>query len=90
MKTERLVQHLADAVRKIGYTVRTEEGNFRGGSCIFAEERIVILNRRMGLEERADLLARVLSDQNLDDIYLLPEVRAYIEKHIVAEKSKPA
>jgi hypothetical protein len=87
MKPEKLVQHLADGVRKIGYKVRTEEGNFRGGSCILSEERIVILNRRMGLEERAELLASVLSDQNLDDIFLLPEVRAYVEKFIA--KSRP-
>ena len=82
MKPERLVQHLSDTVRKLGYKVRTEEGNFRGGSCLVAEERQVILNRRMGLEERAEVLARVLVHENLDQIYLLPEVRAFIEKFL--------
>jgi hypothetical protein len=86
MKLEKLVQHLSDAVRKTGYKVRTEEGNFHGGSCILAEERIVILNRRMGHEERAELLARVLSTQNLDDVFIVPEVRAYIEKFIAKSK----
>jgi hypothetical protein len=82
MKPEKLVLHLTDAVKKIGYRVRTEEGNFRGGSCVFAEERLVILNRRMTQEERAEVLARVLTTESLDSIFLLPEVRAYIEKYI--------
>jgi hypothetical protein len=80
MKAERLVLHLSDTARKIGYRVRSEEGNFRGGSCVFAEERLIILNRRMSQEERAELLGRVLAGQNLDGVFLLPEVRAFIEK----------
>ncbi len=85
MKAEKLVQHLSDAVRKIGYKLRVEEGNFRGGQCIFAEERLVILNRRMSFEERADLLSQVLGQENLDQIFLLPEVRSYVER---AEKRR--
>lgn len=81
MKTEKLVQHLSDAVRKTGLRLRTEEGNFRGGACMFADERLVILNRRMSHEERAELLARVLAGEDLEGIYLLPEVRNFIAKH---------
>ncbi len=80
MKAERLVQHLSDTARKIGYRVRSEEGNFHGGSCVFVEERLIIINRRMSMDERAELLGRVLADQNLDGVFLLPEVRAYIER----------
>lgn len=80
MKAERLVQHLADTARKIGYRVRSEEGNFRGGSCVHAAERIIFINRRMNQDERAELLGRVLADENLEGVFLLPEVRAYIER----------
>ncbi len=87
MKAEKLVQHLSDAVRKTGYVLRVEEGNFRGGQCIFADERLVILNRRMSYEERAELLAQVLATENLDQIYLLPEVRTYVER---SERRQPS
>lgn len=96
MKAEKLVQHLADAVRRLGYKVRTEEGNFAGGSCVFAEEKIIFLNRRATHEERAELLARFLSGENLEAMYLLPEVRAYVERFAEdattgqAESSPPA
>jgi hypothetical protein len=82
MKPEKLVQTLTDTLRKTGYKVRTEEGNFRGGSCVFAEERLIILNRRMSMEERAELLARVLSGENLEGMFLVPELRTYVEKFI--------
>jgi hypothetical protein len=82
MKPEKLVEHLENAVRKVGYTIRLEKGNFHGGRCIFASEHLVFLNRRMAPEERADILAKVLSDQNLDEIFLVPEVRAFVEKYI--------
>jgi hypothetical protein len=80
MKAEKLVQHLSDAVRKVGFKLRIEEGNFRGGQCIFAEERLVILNRRMPYEERADMLAEALAGEDLDQIFLLPEVRGFVER----------
>ena len=89
MKPEKLVQHLSDAVRKVGFKVRVEEGNFRGGQCIFAEERLVILNRRMSQEERADMLAQVLATEDLDPVFLLPEVRAFVEKSVQAKQSAP-
>jgi hypothetical protein len=89
MKPEKLVQLLTEAIRKIGYKVRTEEGNFRGGSCIFAQEHLVILNRRMSQEERAEVLARALANESLDSIFLLPEVRAYIET-FMSEPSAPS
>ena len=80
MKAEKLVQHLSDAARRLSYKVRTEEGNFEGASCVFAAERIVFLNRRDTHEERAELLGRLLAGENVEELFLLPEVRAYVER----------
>ncbi len=80
MKTEKLVAALVDAAKRLGYRVRTEEGNFRGGQCVFAREKLVILNRRMSMDERAELLAQVLDGADLDSIFVLPEIRQFLEK----------
>jgi hypothetical protein len=87
VKAEKLVQHLSEAVRRLGYKVRTEEGNFSGGSCVFAEERIVFLNRRATHEERAELLGRLLAGENTEELYLLPEVRAYVERFAIEQRN---
>ena len=89
MKKERLVQLLSDAVRQVGYKVRTEDGNFRGGQCIFAEEQLVFLNRRMSWDDRAELLARVLVSENCDGLYMLPEVRRFVDKRRAADLLEP-
>jgi hypothetical protein len=89
MKKERLVQLLSDAVRQTGWKVRTEDGNFRGGQCIFAAERLVFLNRRMSWDDRADLLARILATEDSENVYMLPEVRRIVDKHRAAELLEP-
>jgi len=81
MKAAKLAQLLSEALEKQGYKIRNEKGNFRGGSCIFEEERLVIMNKRFGDEERAEILARALARLNPDSLFLVPEVRDYVERY---------
>jgi len=81
MKAAKLVQLLTEALEKQGYKLRNEKGNFRGGRCIFETERLVIMNKRFGDEERAEILARALAREDLDSLFLLPEVREYVERY---------
>ena len=80
MKTEKLVELLDDALRKVGYTLRVEKGDFHGGSCVLRSERMVFVNRRMGIEERAQVMARVLCEEDISQLFLLPEVRSFVKR----------
>jgi hypothetical protein len=80
MKPAKLVQLLSEALEKQGYRFRNEKGNFRGGSCVFEAEKLVIINKRYGDEERAEILARALARMDIDSLFLLPEVRDYVEQ----------
>lgn len=84
MKAAKLAQLLSEALEKQGYKIRNEKGNFRGGRCIFEDERLVIMNKRFGDEERAEILARALAREDLDALYLLPELREYVERFVGA------
>jgi hypothetical protein len=86
MKAAKLVQFLEDAVEKLGYRIRVEKGSFRGGRCIFAEEKLVFINRRFGDEERAEILARALAGTDYDSVFLPPEVREYVEQFVERER----
>ena len=68
MEAANLVQLLSEALEKQGYKFRNEKGNFRGGSCIFEAEKLVIMNKRFGDEERAEILARALSRMYIDSL----------------------
>lgn len=85
LKASKLVEHLQEAVAKLGYRVRIEQGRFRGGSCVHDDEKLVIMNRRLGDEERAEILARTLAENDYEQVFLIPEVRAFVEKFVSAQ-----
>ena len=81
MKASKLVEHLLEAVEKLGYRIRIEQGRFRGGSCVHDEEKLVFINRRFGDEERAEILARTIAENDFEQVFMIPEVRAFVEKY---------
>lgn len=80
MKTTTIVEHLCEAARKLGLTVRSENGNFKGGRCMVAGEPVLMLNKRHPPEVRLAVLARGLRDLPVETIYLKPSVRAALEE----------
>lgn len=79
MKTKRIVEELEDVAQRLGYQVRTEKGNFRGGLCTIEGEAIIMLNRRHLPETQVQVLAEALRDAPLDTIYLKPVIRRALE-----------
>jgi len=80
MKTEKLILELEQLVEQLGYTIRKEKGTFRGDSCVVEGEMLVVLNKKKPEQQQVGLLARVLKDQELQDIYIKPAVRKELEE----------
>lgn len=79
MKKEQLILELEQLVEQLGYTIRKEKGTFRGDSCIVEGEMLVVLNKKKPEQQQVGLLARVLRDQELQDIYIKPAIRKELE-----------
>ncbi len=79
MKTENLLLELEKLVEQAGYTIRKEKGTFRGDSCVMEGEMLVVLNKKKPPQQQIGLLARVLKDKQLQDIYIKPVVRKKLE-----------
>lgn len=75
MKTNDLLLELEQLVEQAGYTIRKEKGTFRGDSCVMEGEKLVVLNKKKPPQQQVGLLARVLKDKELHDIYIKPVVR---------------
>jgi hypothetical protein len=82
MKQEEMIQELQDVARQLGITVRFDQGNFEGGYCILKAQRLLLLNKRLLPVRKAAVLARALREIGLDNVFLKPAVRAYIEDEI--------
>ena len=79
IKNERLFKELEDVAYRLFTEVRHEAGRFRTGVCQLKGKKVLFLNCRQSLNERIAALAAVISEQNIDEVYLKPTVRAEIE-----------
>ena len=79
MKHEELVQELQDIARQLGITVRFDQGNFEGGYCILKAEKLLLINKRLLPVRKASVLAAALREIGLENVFLKPALRAYIE-----------
>jgi len=79
MKTSTVLEELEQAAEQLGYVVRREKGNFRGGVCTIDGEAIIMLNKRHIPDVQLVVLADSLRDAPIDTIYLKPAVRDALE-----------
>ena len=52
----------------------------KGALCSVRGKRVLIVNRRLGSEDKADLLRRETAGEDIEALYLKPELREYLEK----------
>jgi hypothetical protein len=89
MKHEMLIQELQEVATQLGVTIRYERGDFEGGYCILRDQKILLVNRRLFPAKKASVLAMAMHEIGLEDMYLKPAVREYIEDEI-AKASRSA
>ena len=79
-----LLQHLETLAARLEIEVRYEnladdEVTIHSGGCKLLGRDLVLIDRQQPLVERARLLARELSRYDLENFYILPRVREFIE-----------
>ena len=79
LKTEALIAELEEAASQLGLKVIYEKGDFSGGYCILKEEKLIVINKKFDLKHRAPTLAKSLSEVGIDNLFLKPAVREFIE-----------
>jgi len=80
MKLNEVYDEMLELAKKIGVTVRKENGKFRSGNCTINEEEVIVLNNSIPLEAKSSMLAKCLSTYSIQDVFMKPAVRDYIEK----------
>ena len=85
MPTAVLLGDLEETASKAGVTLRYErlaQGPVRStsGSCRVRDERLIIIDSRLGPSERVDALSEELARFDLDEIFIPPAVRDILEK----------
>jgi hypothetical protein len=88
-----LLRLLEECLERCGVRVREEPlapadgiGASRGGMCTINEKRVVFIDPKSPVPERAAVLAEALAALDLRDVFLPPLVRAAVER---ASRGRP-
>jgi hypothetical protein len=82
MTHEQILNELEHLASNCGIAVRYEKGDFDGGYCVLKAERLIVINKRLAPARRASVLAQGLAEVGIDEIYLKPALREYIEDEL--------
>jgi hypothetical protein len=82
MTHEQILSELEHLASNCGISIRYEKGDFDGGYCVLKAERLIVINKRLALTRRASVLAQGLAEVGIDEMYLKPAVREYIEDEL--------
>jgi hypothetical protein len=83
MTHEQIVSELEQLASNCGIAIRYEKGDFDGGYCVLKAERLIVINKRLSPSRRAPVLAQGLAEVGIDEMYLKPAIREYIEDELV-------
>jgi len=82
MTQDEILKELEDLAARSGISIRYEKGDFEGGFCVLKAERMIVINKRLIPARRASVLAQGMAEVGIEEMYLKPAVRVYIEDEL--------
>ena len=82
MTHEQILSELEQLASNCSIAIRYEKGDFDGGYCVLKTERLIVINKRLAPVRRASVLAQGLAEVGIDEMYLKPAIREYIEDEL--------
>ncbi|HUN56397.1 MAG TPA: hypothetical protein VMU29_14685 [Smithella sp.] len=76
---EELAQRLEISVRD--ENINIEESSSSGGLCLVEGKYILILNSRVSIKEKIQVMTKALQQFDLSEIYVKPAIRELLEKN---------
>ena len=76
--TQHTLDKLEALIKTLGFRLRYEKGNFKTGSCVLENDRIVIVNKFSNLESKINSLAELLQRSETDENLLDEKQKAFL------------
>lgn len=90
MKHEEIIQELHGVAAQLGVTIRYDKGDFEGGYCILKEQKLLLVNKRLMPVRKASILAVALQEIGLENVFLKPALRGFIEDEAAKASRTPS
>ena len=93
MKSETLYQNLKDLAEKLGIAVserslKTSGIRPQSGLCRVRDRHVFIMDRKLHMSRKVELLAECLGGMVLENIYVMPAVRELIQRYEIPGRSE--
>jgi hypothetical protein len=75
--TQHTLDKLEALIKTLGFKLRYEKGNFKTGSCVLENDRVVIVNKFSNLESKINSLAELLQRSEIDENLLDEKQKAF-------------
>jgi hypothetical protein len=82
MENQELLTELETIASQLGIKLRYEKGDFEGGYCVLKSERIIVINKKLSPNLRLSVIARGINEIGLNNVYVKPAVRDFIEDEL--------
>jgi hypothetical protein len=89
MKHEEIIEELHMLAGQLGVTIRYEKGDFEGGYCILKDEKILLINKRLLPRQKAAIIAHGMQEIGLENVFIKPALRVYIEDQVAQASKTP-
>ena len=76
--TQHTLEKLESLLKSLGFKLRYEKGNFKTGSCVLENNRVILVNKYSNLESKINALADLLQRSETDDSLLEEKQKAFL------------
>ncbi len=81
MDDQELLEKLESLAEGLGYEVRYQPAGGHSGKCVLRGQKVAIVDSQQTVRARVDSLAQILAEEDLERVYLPPELRLLIETY---------
>jgi hypothetical protein len=78
--TQHTLDKLEALLKSLGFKLRYERGNFKTGSCLLENSRVIIVNKFSNLESKINALADLLQRTDSDETLLDDKQKAFLSE----------
>ncbi|MBC8175356.1 MAG: hypothetical protein H8E82_06865 [Candidatus Marinimicrobia bacterium] len=83
MDLQQLYTQFENLAEQMNITILIGEGDFIGGYCTVNDDQFIVLNKRKTLEQRLRILAQSFGNLSIQDRYIIPVLREFIESVVM-------
>lgn len=80
MKEEEILSGLEKLLESLQIELRYEKGDFSGGYCVLKEKPMMIVQSNLNVAQKIRVLARELTQMDLQNIFIVPALREVLEE----------